>query len=164
MVISIPLIIIAIPFILVIWAGFGLSSFVKGKILCLIVKLKWISRGKNTLFVYSNSPNWQNYIEKNIIPKIKDKAVIINWSKRKDWNKSNKLELQIFKQWSGANIYSTKGKKEWVGREYNPIAIVFEPWSKPKIFKFWQPFKDFKHGKKEPLKKLEKEFFKNLNS
>lgn len=117
------------------------------------------------LFVYSDSPNWKEYIESNILPKISSHSIIINWSERDNWNWTRKpLELKIFKEWSGIQKYFFKDKKKWDGREFNPIAITFIPWWKRKVFRFWQPFKDFKHGKEKTLKDLESKLFRILET
>ena len=116
------------------------------------------------LFVYSNSPNWKEYIEDNILPKISEKAIVVNWSERNEWDWEDKaLELRIFQHWTGLSRYFQKGKKKWDGREFNPIAITFVPWCRVKVFRFWKPFKDYKHGKDKKLKELESKLYKTLS-
>jgi hypothetical protein len=39
------------------------------------------------LFVYSNSPNWQEYIEQQILPRLPANTAIMNWSERKKWSR-----------------------------------------------------------------------------
>ena len=163
-ILSTLLIVIFFPLLIIIWIIHDFYLFLKGKILCHVIKLKWFPRGKNMLFVYSDSPNWKGYIEKNIIPKIEKNAIIINWSERSQWNnKRQSLEVLVFKHWARVSSYSFNGKKKWRGEEFNPIAIVFIPWNKPEIFKFWQAFKNFKHGKDKTLKKIESDLFQKLN-
>lgn len=154
----IPILILLIPF-------FVIYMIVSGLWFRLLVKLKWHPQKKYLLFVYSNSPNWKEYIESNILPKISPYAVIINWSERSDWDwKKKPLELKIFKRWTGVQRYFFKGKKRWDGKEFNPVAITFLPWWKCKVFRFWLPFRDFKHGKEKPLKDMETKLFKVLDS
>ncbi len=98
--------------------------------------------GKFVLFIYSDSPNWKQYIEANILPRINSHAVILNWSKRREWERSNSFEARVFNHWSGE-------------REFNPMALVFSPAGEVKDIRFWQAFRDFKHGKEELLKKAE---------
>lgn len=152
----IPYIILALlllPFI-------GIYLFLKGMWLGFLVKLLWYPKGKCLLFVYSDSPNWKDHIETNILPKIEKHAVVINWSERSNWDKKiMALELKVFKHWSGATQYKLKGKKKRDGKEYNPIAIVFIPWWKRHVIRFWKPFKDYKHGKHELLMELENELY-----
>lgn len=151
-----PVIIVLVIFMLI-WI------FLYRTFLSLVVRLCWYPKGKYMLFVYSDSPNWKDYIESNILPRISSHAVIINWSERDKWNwKRKPLELRIFKEWSGARKYYFKGKKAWDGKEFNPLVVTFIPWWKRKVFRFWEPFKDFKHGKEKPLKDIESELFEIL--
>ena len=152
-----------IPLILLVAVVIGIGWLIRGAWLGLQVRLQWYPKGKRLLFVYSNSPNWKDYIEANILPKINQHAIVINWSERSQWNwKRKPLEVQIFRHWAGVGRYSFKGRVKWDGDEFNPIAITFVPWWKRRVFKFWQPFKDFKHGKERPLKQLEAQLFELL--
>ncbi len=149
-----------IPLILLIALIFGVCWLIRGVWLGLRVKLQWYPQGKYLLFVYSNSPNWKEYIETNILPKIDQHAIIINWSERSQWDwKKKSLEITVFKHWTGVNRYFFKGKIKWDGEAFNPIAITFIPWWKRKVLRFWQPFKDFKRGKERSLKQLEAQLF-----
>lgn len=153
---SLPLILVILPIVLIIRYSIGLW-------LGFLVKEKWFPQGKRLLFVYSNSPHWQNYIEENILPKIENQSIILNWSEKSSWNwKRKPLELRIFTHWTSVNVYSFKGRRKWFGDEYNPVAIIFIPWWKPKVIRFWKAFKDFKHGKEKNLRQLEEEFFKSI--
>ncbi len=157
-IVLIPICILLIPVFVIYLLGSGLWFR-------LLVKLKWYPQKKYLLFVYSNSPNWKEYIEFNILPKISSYAVVINWSERSDWDwKKKPLELKIFQRWTGVNRYFFKGKKKWDGKEFNPVAITFLPWWRCKVFRFWQPFRDYKHGKEKPLKDMETKLFKVLES
>ena len=108
--------------------------------------LRYGSKGRNILFVYSDSPNWKEYIELNILPRIERYAVTLNWSERKKWKDEHLLESKVFKRWAGY-------------REFNPVAIVFQPVGKVRVIRFWQAFRDYKHGKEGPLKRAEEELF-----
>ena len=115
--------------------------------LYLSIWLFWCQRGKDVLFVYSESPVWQAYLEAQVLPKIAERAVVMNWSERKKWRISlARFAFSYFGTW----------------REFNPLAIVFRPWRRAQVFRFWQPFRDYKHGHDESLKKLESEFFHAL--
>jgi hypothetical protein len=103
----------------------------------------WCFRGRDILFVYSDSPIWHDYIER-LLPPIRDRAVILNWSERKRWRLS--LARMAFHHFGGY-------------REFNPLAVVFRPFRLTRKFRFWQPFRDFKHGKASPLQQMEKDFF-----
>ena len=153
-----------LPLILVLVGIAVLCWFMKGVWLGLLIRLRWYREGKRVLFVYSDSPNWKEYIDVNILPKIGSQAVVLNWSERRQWDwKRRSVEFQVFRHWTFIKRYSLKGKVVWDGSEFNPIAITFVPWWWPRVFRFWQPFKDFKHGKEKPLRILEGKLFKVLN-
>ena len=105
----------------------------------------WCLRGRDILFVYSDSPIWRSYIEEKLLPFLGRRAVVLNWSQRKQWRFS--LARLVFGHF-------------WNHREFNPMAIVFRPFRLTRTFRFWQPFQDFKHGNPEALTKMENEFFK----
>lgn len=136
------------------------------------VQKEWFPQGKYALFVYSDSPNWKEYIETNILPGIAEHAVVMNWSERSRLDTEDApLELMVFRMWSGLSRYRLRGRLKYEGDAYNPVAegdaynpvaIVFTPDSKPKVIKFWQAFRDYKHGKEAPLKEKEAELFDAL--
>ena len=103
----------------------------------------WCLRGRDILFVYSDSPVWHDYIEEAILPHLGERAVILNWSQRKRWRFS--LARLAFHHFAGY-------------RQFNPLAVVFRPFHRSRIFRFWQPFRDFKHGKPQALHQMEREF------
>src|SRR5688572_20401113 len=70
------------------------------------------SKGRFILFVYSDSPNWKDYIESKILPRIRSHVVVLNWSERKKWPAKSAFEAKVFRRWAGY-------------REFNPVAIVF---------------------------------------
>jgi hypothetical protein len=135
--------------------------------LCLLVRVRWYPKRKVAVFVYSNSPHWKEYIETNLLPKLSPYAAVLNWSEKSRWpQKWYALSRQIFEHWAGVSLERWKGKLRWGpkrelgviywgGEEFNPIAIVFVPWWKPKVFRFWKAFKDFKHGRDKALRDLE---------
>jgi hypothetical protein len=50
--------------------------------------------------------------------------------------------------------------KRWGGiRGFNPLGVIFQPFKKTRVFRFHQPFLNFKHGKPADLEKMEAEFF-----
>jgi hypothetical protein len=104
----------------------------------------WSVQGKDVLFVTSDSPIWHDYIEQAILPLLGQRAVILNWSRRQ--GRHNFLARCVVQHFGG-----------WY--EFNPMAVVFRPFRKTKVFRFWKPFRDFKHRKPEPLKRTEDEFF-----
>lgn len=120
------------------------------------------------LLIYSNSPNWQAYIEQEWIPRLEGRLVVLNWSERARWREDFPLESRIFRQLGD--------------REFNPAAIIFRPptpgrrfrrWlraireldalkmlapyeSSSDIVRFFQPFRDYKHGRDHTLRAAER--------
>jgi hypothetical protein len=47
-------------------------------------------------------------------------------------------------------------------REFNPLAVVFHPWRRGKTFRFFQPFRELKHGKPEALEKMTAELLQEV--
>ena len=163
------LIIISLPIwlplgILLMITCFGVIQPIKGYFLRMQIQSEWYPKNKYLLFVYSESPVWKEYIETNILPRISELGIILNWSERSKWAwNSNKFEVKVFKYWANVSLFKKNGKKELQGYEYNPIAIVFTPGNKVKVFRFWKAFKDYKHGKTIPLKKVENELFESID-
>ena len=144
-IVAIALLVVAAPLLLTVvvahavWIG----------ALYLAVWIWWIGRAtRRVLFVYSDSPNWKEYIEQQILPRLPQNAVVLNWSRRKQWPRFS-LAVLLFRAFAG-------------GREFNPIALVFTRFGFVERFRFWQPFRDAKHGKDEPLKMLEAALFERL--
>jgi len=118
-----------------------------GLILGLIVRLRWVPGGTAGIFVYSESPTWHAHIEQNLLPRIEGRLEVLNWSERRKWEGNpirTPLAVWVFRRW----------KRH---REFNPMAIVFVPWWRPRVIRFWKAFKDFKHGKPEKVMALENE-------
>ena len=139
-----PLLIVLLPLTLValifwlLWALLLLS----------VVWLTWWPRRRYAIVVYSNSPVWQEYFERDVIPQLGNRAVVLNWSERKRWTRS--LPVLLFGTFAGA-------------RDFNPIAIVFEPLLWPRRFRFYKAFRSFKHGRPEEVETLRVEFFRLLD-
>lgn len=125
-----PILIIAI-FLYLLWGLFLYS----------VIWLTWTRR--RVLFVYSNSPIWKEYMEREILPYIQDRAVILNWSERKRWKPS--LAVLAFRYFGG-------------DRNFNPIGMVFRPFRFVKIYRFFEAFKEFKHGDAQKVERISKEF------
>ena len=106
--------------------------------------------GKFILFIYSDSPNWKDYVESNILPRIGSHSVILNWSERRKWGEQFPFEARVFRSWAGDS-------------EFNPIAILFPRRGKVKVIRFWQAFRDYKHGKDRTLKNAENELYSELD-
>ncbi|MBV9623352.1 MAG: hypothetical protein JOZ14_05170 [Acidobacteria bacterium] len=127
---------LVLPLIIVALLLFTLHRLV----LYLLVWMLWVPNGKDTLFVYSDSPIWHGYMTEQVLPLVRDRAIILNWSERSTWRKW-RLTQQVF--------YSFGGR-----REFNPMVIVFRPIHRAKVFRFWSAFKDWKHGHTENVEGL----------
>jgi hypothetical protein len=106
-----------------------------------------MQRKQFVVFVYSDSPTWKAYIETEILPYIKDRAVILNWSERRHWRSS--LAVLAFRHFGGH-------------RNFNPIAIVFRPFHFAKTYRFFEAFKEFKRGNFENVENLKRKLFEAL--
>jgi len=103
----------------------------------------WRTEDRDLLLVYSNSPNWQRYVEETWLPKWGDRAVVLNWSERSKWRRPVPPEVALFRAFAGA-------------REFNPLAIVVPARGrKVHVFRFWLAFRDYKHGKDRLLRAAE---------
>jgi hypothetical protein len=78
-----------------------------------------------------------------ILPLVRERAVVLNWSERQMWPR---LSFR-------AHVFHCFGK----GREFNPLIVLFSPFRRARIFRFWLPFQDWKRGYPEPVKKLREE-------
>ena len=103
-------------------------------------------KGKVILFVYSDSSNWKDHIEEKILPRLEACSVILNWSKRREWESSMQFEARLFNQWAGSG-------------EFTPTAILFPLLGRVKVFRLWQPSQNSKHGKNKVSKEAEQSLF-----
>jgi hypothetical protein len=115
-------------------------------LLCIAIWVAWGRR--RVLFVYSESPIWKGYVETEILPRLRDRAVVLNWSARRNW-KPWSLAALAFHAFSGP-------------RAFNPIAVIFHPFRFVRVLRYWKAFKDFKHGSTQPLEELNSELFRAL--
>jgi hypothetical protein len=124
-----------------------LLYFLWGATLYLAIWLTW--RKQFVVFVYSNSPTWKDFIETDLLPSIRDRAVILNWSERRNWR--NTLAVLAFRYFGGY-------------RNFNPLGLVVPRFRRAKTYRFFEAFKEFKHGNPEKVEKIKQEFLKILNS
>ena len=108
--------------------------------LYLLIWVLWLPRGKDVLFVYSDSPIWHEYMATEILPLVQERAVVLNWSERKKWRRWS-LGVAVFHHFGG-------------GREFNPLVVLFRPVRLARVFRFWSAFKDWKQGCREPVERL----------
>lgn len=124
------------------------SYLLYGLILQLVIWVGWCTRGINVLLVYSESPNWQAYIDTNLIPKLPPSTVVMNWSNRRQWSFFS-IWVRAFRYFGGA-------------REFNPLVVVFKPFRWARTYRFFKPLRQYKHGKTTDLEELERELFRQL--
>jgi len=105
-------------------------------------------KGKDVLFVNSDSPIWHDYMKTDVLPLVEKRAVVLNWSERKRWSRWA-LSYHAFHSFAG-------------GAEFNPLVIVFRPWRPALVLRFWPAFKDWKRGYKEPVERLRQELIARL--
>lgn len=136
LIVCLPILVLALPF-----AGIAaLRGRLERRRLAAEIGERW--QGRRLLFVYSNSPVWQEYLEVNWLPRLADVAVVLNWSERRRWRSEHPFEERVFRRWAGR-------------REFNPIAIAFLPDGQVEVIRFWKAFRDFKHGKPGALRAAE---------
>ena len=117
-------------------------------LLYLFVWALWLPRGKDILFVYSDSPIWHEYLAIHVLTLVQDRAVVLNWSERKKWSRWS-LGVAVFHHFGGAG-------------DFNPLVVLFRPLHLARVFRFWSAFKDWKRGYKEPVERLRQELFASL--
>jgi hypothetical protein len=109
----------------------------------------WLPRGNDVLVVYSDSPIWHEYMTTQVLPLVEGRAILLNWSERRQWPPRS-LTVAVFNHFGG-------------DREFNPLVALFRPGRRAKLFRFWLPFKDWKHGYKEPVERLRQELSSALS-
>lgn len=109
-------------------------------VLYLLVWLLWIPKGKDVLFVYSDSPIWREYMTSHVLPLVRERAVVLNWSERTKWSPWS-LKGGVFRAFGGS-------------REFNPMVVKFQLFRKAKILRYWSAFQDWKRGYTEPVESL----------
>jgi hypothetical protein len=106
----------------------------------LLICLVWIPRGKDVLFVYSDSPIWQEYMLNEVLPLVAGRAVVLNLSHRRSWSRWS------LATWAFGTISGDKN--------YNPLVVRFRPLRRSLRFPFWTAFQEKKHGSATSLEHL----------
>lgn len=122
--------------------------FLSGLFLYLAIWLNWNKNGRDILIVYSDSPIWSGYFENEILPILEHRSIILNWSERKLWKKS--LATFAFYRFGGS-------------RNFNPLIVVFKQLRPAKVFRFFKPFQDFKHGNPEKVEQMKLRLIEELH-
>jgi len=116
----------------------GIVLYVLNKLtVYLLVWVLWLPRGKDVLLVYSDSPIWQEYMTTQILPLVRDRAIVLNWSHRNKWPR-----------WSFAvHVFRSIGGRQ----NFNPMVALFRPFRGAAVFRFFAAFKDWKRGQTESV-------------
>ena len=122
--------------------------FLNKVVVYLLVWVWWLPRGKDVLYVSSDSPIWKEYMESEIFPLIAERAVVLSWSARSKWPK-----------WSFAvRVLRTFGR----GRDFNPMVVLFLPFRRARIFRFLPAFQERKHGNNATVERLRNDLMQAL--
>ena len=130
--IQVALVLLLLPLLLPILLIALVLHFLSKTVLYLTIWLWWVPKGKDILFVSSNSPIWQGYMATEIFPLVADRAVVLNWSERTKWSRLS-LPVRVFRSFSGQ-------------RDFNPMVLVFRPLRRARVFRFLPALKEWKHG------------------
>jgi len=142
------LVIIFLPFVLPL-ALIALVLWIAHRIvLYMLIWLLWLPKGKHILLVYSDSPMWHDYMIAQVLPLVEEHAIVLNWSERSQWPRWS-FRIHVFR-WFGGD------------REFNPLVVLFRPFRRAKVFRFWSAFKDWKRGHREPVERLRQELLSAL--
>jgi hypothetical protein len=108
------------------------SHFLNKVVVYLLVWVWWLPKGKDVLFVPSDSPIWKEYRETEVFPFVAEIAIVLSWSAHSKWPK-----------WSFAvRVFRTFGR----GRNFNLMVVLFRPFRRARIFRFLPAFQERKHG------------------
>jgi len=139
----VALIVLLLPIILPLSAVGLVLHLVNKIIVYLLVWVWWLPKGKDVLFVSSDSSTWKEYMETEILPLVAERAIVLNWSERNNWPK-----------WSFVvRVFRTFGR----GRDFNPMVVVFRPLHRAEVFRFLPAFRDCKHGHSENLEQIRRD-------
>lgn len=127
------------------------------------------------LLIYSNSPNWQSYVEREWLPHLRGRLFIMNWSERAGWERDFPLEAMIFRELGDRDfnpsaivfrsLVSGHLFRRWLGavRALDPVGML-APHDQPvDVVRFFQAFRDFKHGRSHTLKAQERRLWELLD-
>jgi hypothetical protein len=142
------LVVVLLPFVLPLALLAVTLALLHRATLWLLVQLLWLPRGKDVLLVYSDSPIWHDYMVNEIAPLVAERAVVLNWSERRQWHWWS-LAVHVFRSYGG-------------GREFNPLVLLFHPLRRARIFRLWPAFQDWKRGYPEPLERAKQEILTAL--
>ncbi len=122
--------------------------FLNKVVVYMLVWVWWLPKGKDVLYVSSDSPVWKEYMETEVFPLVAERAMVLSWSARSKWPK-----------WSFAvRVFHTFGR----GRDFNPMVVLFRPFRRAKIFRFLPAFEKRKHGNSASVEQLRRDLTQAL--
>ena len=122
--------------------------FLNNIVIYLFVWVWWLPKGKDVLYVSSESPIWKEYMETEVFPLVAERAIVLSWSTRSKWPK-----------WSFAvRVFRTFGR----GRDFNPMVVLFRPFRRARIFRFLPAFQEQKHGNSANVEQLRRDLIQVL--
>jgi hypothetical protein len=123
-------------------------SFLNKVVVYLLVWVWWLPRGKDVLYVSSDSPIWKDYMETEVLPLVAQRAIVLSWSARSKWPR-----------WSFAvRVFRTFGR----GRNFNPMVVFFRPFRRARIFRFLPAFQEQKQGNSASIEQLHRDLMQAL--
>ena len=123
----------------------GLVFGIHAALLRVAIWLAWCRGGRRVLVCYSNSPHWRERFERHVIPRLPASAIVINRSERATWPRWS-LRRQVF--------------EHILGRvDHTPAVIVFRPFWRTRVFRFFGAYQRFKHGDASEVLALEAALF-----
>lgn len=125
---------------------FFFGMFLRGVLLRVWFGCAHRVRGRSILFVYSDSPTWRAHIEEQVLPRLGNRALVLNWSQRARWRTECPWGARAVHHWGGQ-------------REFNPMALVFSGVWRVETIRFYRAFQDFKHGNDSALRQAESQLF-----
>jgi hypothetical protein len=140
-----PLLVIVLPLVVIA----SVLQFLNEIIVYLLVWLCWLRKGKDILFVSSDSPVWKEYMNTEILSLVAERAIVLNWSERSKWSKLS-LPVRVFRKFGGR-------------RNYNPIVVLFRPLRRARVFRFLPALRDSKHGHTKNIEQLRRELILALD-
>lgn len=117
--------------------------FLNRLVLYVLIWLVWLPRGKDVLFVNSDSPIWHDYMAEQVLPLVIKRAVVLNWSQRENWSRWS-FTVHVFRTFGGS-------------RNFNPLVVRFPPLQRARYFRFLPAFIDWKHGDAASVEQLRQE-------
>jgi hypothetical protein len=117
-------------FVLSIFLYVALSPliYIYGLLLCPMVWIEWQKQGKDVLVIQADNEHCREW-EARLSPLISGRAVVLNWSERKRWDRWT-LPVQLF------DVFGPHGMPEQFTESSLPSVIVFRQLRRPKKFNF----------------------------